>query len=179
MTTTPFNNDVLASGALPDLRALVFEPVSPRYRLVNLTLVGLIFGFMLGVLAGLYFQPFVSLPEELYTLLPVLMTVALLVGVSLLLYHYFADPLIGFSLRAQDITLKCGLFFRKITTQPILRVQHVALKQGPVDRLAGLAKLQAFSAGGAMHTFAIPGLPHEQALSIRQFILDHKDLDAK
>lgn len=179
MTSTPFNNDLLDSGTLPDLRELVFEPVSPRYRRVNLTLVGLIFGFLLGVLAGLYFQPFVALPEGLYAVLPVLMTVALVVGISLLLYHYFADPLIGFSLRAQDITLKRGLFFRNITTQPILRVQHVALKQGPVDRFAGLAKLQVFSAGGSMHTFSVPGLPHEQALSIRQFILDHKDLDAK
>ena len=89
--------------------------------------------------------------------------------------HFFADPLIKYALREQDLSLQSGLVFRSLSCQPILRVQHVELKRGPIDRKVGLAKLQVFSAGGALHTFEIPGLPIEDAESIRQFIISHKD----
>ncbi|QDP03078.1 PH domain-containing protein [Thalassotalea sp. PS06] len=89
-------------------------------------------------------------------------------------YQWFAEPMKAYALREQDLSYKSGLFFRKVITQPIARIQHVELKRGPLDRRFELAKLQVFSAGGAMHTFEIPGLELKNAQSIRQFILSHK-----
>jgi len=70
-----------------------------------------------------------------------------------------------------------GLIFKKTVTQPILRIQHIELKQGPIDRKLKLANIQAFSAGGATHTFEIPGLEIKKAEALRQFVLDHKDMN--
>ena len=104
----------------------------------------------------------------------ILMGVAILASVSLI-YVFFADKKKSYALRELDLHYTSGLIFRKTVSQPILRVQHVELKRGPVDRKTGLAKLQVFSAGGALHTFEIPGLPVADAEAIRQFIISHKD----
>jgi membrane protein YdbS with pleckstrin-like domain len=92
-------------------------------------------------------------------------------------YTILSDKRKFYSLREQDLSYRSGLIFRKTVSQPMLRIQHVELKRGPIDRKVGLAKLQVFSAGGALHTFEIPGLPLETAENIRQFILDHKDVN--
>jgi membrane protein YdbS with pleckstrin-like domain len=60
--------------------------------------------------------------------------------------------------------------------QPLSRIQHIELKRGPLERSAGLATSHVYSAGGGAHTFEIPGLPVEQAQGLRQFILQHQDL---
>lgn len=83
-----------------------------------------------------------------------------------------------FALREQDLSYASGLIFKKVVTQPILRIQHIELKRGPVARKIGLASLQVFSAGGSLHTFEIPGLPLKTAEAIRHFILQHKDINA-
>ncbi len=90
-------------------------------------------------------------------------------------YKALADVRKFYALRDQDISFTSGVVFKKTVSQPILRIQHVELKRGPIDRKIGLAKLQVFSAGGAMHTFEILGLKLDDAESIRQYILSHKD----
>ena len=132
-----------------------------------------------GIVTAVRLQPLFTLPDALKTVYPLVAAVLLVLGAIWLCYHYLADQRIGYALREQDISLKRGLFFRKIVCQPILRVQHVQLKRGPLERMAGLATLQVFSAGGAMHTFEVPGLVLERAEQVRQFILDHKDLSAR
>jgi len=96
-------------------------------------------------------------------------------GLLSTLYSAKADVNKFYSVREQDISYCSGLFFKKTVTQPITRIQHVELKRGPIDRKIGLAKLQVFSAGGALHTFEIPGLLVTEAETLRQFILSHKD----
>lgn len=121
-------------------------------------------------------QPWINMSE---TFKNVLIITALIEGVFSILtaiYRNFADPKKGYNVREQDISYKSGLIFNKVVSQPILRIQHVELKRGPVDRKLGLAKLHVFSAGGAMHTFEIPGLSLNDAEHLRQFILSHKDL---
>jgi hypothetical protein len=93
-----------------------------------------------------------------------------------LIYHFIADPLKQYALREHDLNFQSGWIFRSLVSQPILRIQHIEIKRGPIERKAGLATLQVFSAGGVSHTFNIPGLEYEDAVSLRQFILDHKDL---
>lgn len=92
------------------------------------------------------------------------------------IYHYFADPKKKYAIREHDIHFQTGWIFQKRTSQPIMRIQHIEIERGPIERKAGLATLQVFSAGGANHTFEIPGLVHEKAIELRQFILDHKDV---
>ena len=174
-----FSNTVVSADQLPSLDTLVYEPLSPRYRTLNLAIAAAIFITLLVVVNFIRFQPFVTLPEGLLFAWPVVTTGLLALWGLLSVYHWLADPLLQFSLREQDLSVHKGLIFRSITCQPVLRIQHIELKRGPLERLAGLATLQVFSAGGAGHTFEIPGLPVAQAQKIRQFILDHKDVGAR
>ena len=128
-------------------------------------------------LTALRIQPFFDLPEELLTLYPVIAASISSLGVLILIYQFYADPLKQYALREQDIHYRHGLIFNNVISQPILRIQHVEIKRGPIERIAGLASIQVFSAGGAMHTFEIPGLKEATAQSIRSFILSHGDLN--
>ncbi|NVK10809.1 MAG: PH domain-containing protein [Gammaproteobacteria bacterium] len=86
-----------------------------------------------------------------------------------------ADPRKAYLLREHDCSYRRGIIFKKNTTQPIVRIQHVEINQGPLERKYQLASLAVYSAGGSAHTFMIPGLDHERAKAMRQFILSHKE----
>lgn len=174
-----FSNQVIDPASLPPFMDLPTEPVSPRYRVLNLALIAGGAALLLLVLSVLRWQPWLALPSHWQSAYPLLVTVIAGVASVLFGYHWLADKRIRFCVREQDLVLQKGLIFKQIACQPILRVQHIELKRGPFERLAGLATLQVFSAGGAMHTFEIPGLPLAQAQQLRQFILNHKELDAK
>ncbi len=174
-----FSNEPVSPCQLPDAREVETNPISPRFRMINLVTVGVVFSFLCMVFSIAHVQPWLPIPKQLHSIYPFAVSIAAFIGVWSFVYHWFADPLIRYAIRQQDLILQKGLIFRNVTCQPILRIQHIELKRGPLDRAAGLAKLQVFSAGGSAHTFEIPGLPVAQALQLRQFILDHKDLDAR
>lgn len=179
MESVAFSNQQVPSGNLPAIENQVFEPLSPAYRKLNLTLTVVIFVGLALLVSAIRFQPFAELPEPLVFAYPIILSVILSIGVLSFLYHWFADKRINYALREQDLSLQKGLFFRSLSCQPVLRIQHIELKRGPLERMAGLAKLQVFSAGGAGHTFEIPGLGVAEAQKIRQFILAHKDVGAR
>ncbi|AUC89351.1 hypothetical protein CW735_15105 [Alteromonas sp. MB-3u-76] len=177
--TGGFSNEPLSQDDLPALEALPLTPVSKKYRLINLGVSATITLLILSVITTGRYQTFFSIPDELKRIFPYVFAVVAILGVLWFTYHFFADKKIKFAVREQDISKQSGLVFRQLSCQPILRVQHVELKRGPLARWAGLASLQVFSAGGEMHTFEIPGLEVDDANRIRQFILDHKDVSAR
>jgi len=170
-----FSNQPLKTSILPNLADLNFEDLSPKYAksrfIVNIII------FSLIVIAALILQSFDLSPFTDNVTTGYLITLVF-AGLTLLLsiYLFFADQHKYYALREQDLSYASGLIFKKIVTQPILRIQHIELKRGPIARKIGLANLQVFSAGGALHTFEIPGLPLKTAEKIRQFILQHKDI---
>lgn len=174
-----FSNQQIVHGSLPLLEQQKLNPISPKYRTINLCIAALVTLLLLSVVSTLRFQSWFSLPDNLVFAYPFVAAAVVGLGVVWFIYHYFADTKIKYAVREQDISKESGLIFRGLFCQPILRVQHVEVKRGPFDRWAGLAKLQVFSAGGEMHTFEIPGLPLTQAQQLRQFILDHKDVSAR
>jgi membrane protein YdbS with pleckstrin-like domain len=170
------NNELALSRVSTEDMKLI--SLSPKYRQINLAW-GLCFGVLLTLIFTLATNGvFFDLPEDLKA--HVAWGYAFIAAITLwdLLYHYFADPIKQYVLREHDLNYQSGLVFRTLVSQPILRIQHIEIKRGPIERRAGLATLQVFSAGGVSHTFIIPGLTHETAIALRQFILDHKDLAA-
>lgn len=170
-----FTNNAVA---LPEIsiHELPLTPVSPKYRIINIAL-NILFTVLailaLGIVDAAVFaqRPLWLLENNIFLYVAILFLSFLSIT-----YHYFADPIVQYAIREQDIHFQAGLFFRKLVSQPILRVQHIELKRGPIERKAGLATLQVFSAGGVSHTFEIPGLDYEKAISLRKFIINHKDL---
>lgn len=171
-----FSNIEIAQEDVPKLQALSYtelsEKYAPTHRLVSLVTTVI----MMLILVFISYQPFIDVPENVVSTLQYPIWGIGTLGLIVSLYHSLADPKKRYALREQDISYQSGLVFRKTVSQPILRVQHVELKRGPIDRKVGLANLQVFSAGGAMHTFEIPGLAVDTAEDIRQFILAHKDI---
>jgi membrane protein YdbS with pleckstrin-like domain len=89
-------------------------------------------------------------------------------------FRYAAARAIAYAVREHDVIVRSGVFWKRETVQPILRIQHVERAQGPLDKRFGLAKLKLFSAGTGHSTFEIPGLDAETALRIQSFLLEHK-----
>lgn len=170
------HNQVIPSSELTPFRSLVTEEVSERYRTLNITFTATLAALVFTLVSVVRFQPFFSIPDEPKFALFIISIVVLVLGTVKVIYHYFADRLIRYCVREHDVVLYKGLIFRKIVCQPILRIQHVDIHKGPIERLAGLATVQVYSAGGSAHALAIPGLPEDVAQSIRQFVLEHKDL---
>ena len=176
MQNIPFSNANVPLADLPDVEQFDWQALSPRYMPINamlnllVTLVLLIIWFvseytLLSAITADY-QPLASWVMLGLIALSVLYNV----------YGIFADQRVAYALREHDVGFRWGLLFRHTVIQPLTRIQHIELKRGPLERSAGLATLQVFSAGSGTYTFAIPGLPIERAQGLRQFILRHQDL---
>lgn len=163
-------------SALPEHDNLSLNPVQQRY----LALRKRVYWGMFLLAATLHLTAFcVSWLGgfEFYSLPPVWIFSWVITCLFLLfaLYVTKSDPIKAYALREHDISFKTGLIFRRLVTQPIVRIQHVELKQGPLERRYNIAALVAFSAGGASHTFEIPGLDLVEAEQMRQYILSHRE----
>ncbi|MFK7810693.1 MAG: PH domain-containing protein [Saprospiraceae bacterium] len=76
----------------------------------------------------------------------------------------------GYSLREKDILYRKGVIFKSTTAIPFNRVQHVEIKQGPIERYFGLHTLEVYTAGGESSDLSIPGLQGETAQQMKTFI---------
>ncbi len=178
MSKDEFSNHPITPEELPQINSQSFTPLSNTYIKVNL-MCRLIFWLMVvSALLILYWQPWVALPRPLEVYLPQIQLTAGVFGLLSSVYGILADKNKGYAIREHDFSYGSGVIFQSVVSQPILRIQHVQFKHGPVDRHFGLASLEIFSAGGAMHTFAIPGLPEKKAREIRSYVLTHSDIAA-
>jgi membrane protein YdbS with pleckstrin-like domain len=175
MQTKTFTNNAIEVETLPSVSELSSSPLDKQYRINNRLISAGATILLTAITAVLVYQPSV-LSELAYSehATYIVITVFFLGGCHLL-YRTLADPLKSYALREKDISYTSGLIYRKTVTQPLRRIQHVEVQQGPIDRYTGLAKLQVFSAGGVSYTFAIPGLKREKAMQLRQHILQHKE----
>lgn len=171
-----FSNSSLSLEQIPALREIETQGLSEKYRPTNILFNIILFATLMLIVSAIFFQPFFKVPDNVFRIYPYMMSVLGALGVLIPVFHFFADPIKRYALREQDLSFTSGLIFRKTVCQPILRIQHIEVKRGPIERMVGLASIQVFSAGGAVHTFEIPGLEADVAQQIRQFILDHKDV---
>jgi len=176
MSELEFCNENVAVSSLPEFQAQSLTPLHQHYYQANFVIRLCVTALLLVIAAGVKFQPFFTIEPGLDKLLLVLLIAITSIGSLSIIYGYFSDRAKGYAIRDLDITFASGVIFKKLVTQPLLRLQHIELKRGPVERKVGLATIQVFSAGGAMYTFELPGLTLEEATNLRQFILDHKDV---
>jgi uncharacterized protein len=76
------------------------------------------------------------------------------------------------------LALVRGRWWRTETRVPITRVQHLDLRRGPLENLAGLATLVVHTAGTRLNAVAIAGLDQRDAEQLRDRLarqLDHDD----
>ena len=68
-----------------------------------------------------------------------------------------------------DVDLYHGVFVKKRVLVPLVRVQHVQTKQGPILRAHGLATVTISTAG---ESFEIPGLAEADAAALRDRVAE-------
>lgn len=72
----------------------------------------------------------------------------------------------GYAERADDLLVRHGLMFRRLSIVPYGRMQFVDVTAGPLERLFGLATVQLHTAAAASDA-KIPGLPAAEAARLR------------
>jgi uncharacterized protein len=85
---------------------------------------------------------------------------------------------VSYRVDADGLEIRSGVYFRSVTTVPKSRVQHTDVSQGPLQRKFGLATLTVHTAGTENAEVALPGLPHDVALLIRDHLLPGNTADA-
>ncbi len=81
-------------------------------------------------------------------------------------------------LDAQSLGVRRGHMWQSESQVPVSRVQHLDLRRGPLERMAGLATLIVHTAGSRMNTVAVAGLAQADAERLRDRLarqLDHDD----
>ncbi|TMB91526.1 MAG: hypothetical protein E6J45_05570 [Chloroflexi bacterium] len=72
----------------------------------------------------------------------------------------------GYAERDEDLVVKRGLLFRRVSVVPYGRMQFIDVTAGPIDRLFGLATVQLHTAAAATDA-RIPGLLRADADQLR------------
>lgn len=76
-------------------------------------------------------------------------------------------------LREQDINLQRGFLFWKMVSVSINRIQHLEVRQGPIERRFGLATLVIYTAGTQGSDLKVPGLTLAKAQQLKTKLLDN------
>lgn len=83
----------------------------------------------------------------------------------------------GYHMGADELRVARGWLFRTDTIVPFVRVQHIDVGQGPVERWYGLSHLVVHTSGTHNSTVTLPGLRSDQAASMRETIRRHIQTD--
>lgn len=78
----------------------------------------------------------------------------------------------SYAIRADDVVARYGVVWRVTRSIPRVRVQHVDVSSGPVDRALGLVQVSLHVAGSLGPVLTIPGLAPADAEAIREALLE-------
>jgi hypothetical protein len=151
----------------PDISKITFKAIDKAFLKVILIHVFLVFGLLF---VGLFFLVKHEIKDEFPEFYPYFF-----LGLFVVFMLVLALKLVGFkkrkyAVREKDISYKSGVFFKKMTTVPFTRIQHIEVDEGPVSRLFKLASLSVFTAGDSSDDLEINGIKKETALEIKEFI---------
>ena len=111
---------------------------------------------------------FYGLPS---TAVPVLALIALVFAPQRIYRH------LGYRLGDRLLQVVRGWMFHSDTIVPFVRVQHMDVTRGPLDKMFGTATLVIHTAGTHNSIVTVPGLPPERAEEIREIIREHVRTD--
>jgi uncharacterized protein len=79
----------------------------------------------------------------------------------------------GYQIGEDRLRIVRGYLFYSDTVVPFGRIQHMDVDQGPIERRYNLGTFSAHTAGTHGSTIVLPGLPHADALALRERIRDY------
>ena len=151
----------------PSITDVNFTPIHKKYLKVILWNVVLIFSV---ILAGLFLADYFNVFEEISSYVSFFYMAFTLVFISIILIKFWGFKKRKYAVREKDISYKSGILFKKQTTVPFSRIQHLEIDEGPISRFFKLASLSVFTAGDSSDDLVIKGMSKKTALEIKEFI---------
>ncbi|NTW39537.1 MAG: PH domain-containing protein [Cellulomonadaceae bacterium] len=148
-----------APGSAFDPVGVQWQQVSPRLTAVRLISLGMVLvlpfagGVVAAALSGL---------AGLWVIPGVVAAIGLWIG--LLIPRQVRA--VGYAERDGDLLIRKGVMMRSLVVVPYGRMQSVDVQAGPLDRWAGVARVQLHTASPGSDA-AIPGLPPAEASRLR------------
>jgi len=96
----------------------------------------------------------------------------LLLVFVMLIYTRYWFAVYHYSLSEIGLKIYKGLFWQQQQMVPRNRVQHIDITTGPLERRYQLSKLIIHTAGTRNATVTLPGLLHQNAVDLRQELLN-------
>lgn len=93
--------------------------------------------------------------------------ILLLLLLNTFIYPFFEYAQWKYVITKDKIEFSEGIYFTKTTVIPIVRVQHIKIKEGPINKLFKLADVDIHTAGGAHE---IPNLDIKKAREIGEYL---------
>lgn len=145
-------------GDYPDVTELVGprRTLEPRIRTVWIIQSG-ISATLLGLVTGVAFA---LLPVGGAWVGAAVFTALFLLGVVFAVLRYRSW---SYEVREDSLYLERGVVTRVRTVVPYVRIQHVDVSRGPLERVFGLATTVVYTAGSRGADVSIPGLTPERA----------------
>ena len=160
-----FENEPVSD--FPNITEIIFKSISKKFLKVILLNVSFLFCI---ILIGLILADYFNLFEELGDYFNLFYGAYIVVFSLVILLNFLGFKKRKYALREKDISYKSGIFFKKLTTVPFSRVQHIEIDEKPISRLFGLASLSVYTAGDSSDDLVIKGITKEIASQIKEFI---------
>ena len=117
-----------------------------------------------------------AIADTAYSGLPVIL-VPLLALISLTMAPQRIYARLGYRLSERLMQVVRGWLFHTDTIVPFVRVQHIDVTRGPVEKMFGVATLVVHTAGTHNSIVTVPGLSPDRAAEIRDIIREHVRTD--
>lgn len=162
---TPFTNEVIQIDSLPKYEEAEMTPIQREYltvMVINFLITFLVLG---GLVTAFTFLP--DIQDSRWYIIGGYMVIMIIL--------YFLQMLTfskrSYAMRERDIIYRHGIISTKTTIIPFIRIQHIALNEGFVDRYYKLAQLQIYTAGGSTSDLKLSGLLKEDAEKMKSVIM--------
>ena len=171
-TAAPPPTDPFAHDALNAAEGL--HPVDPAYTHVLRAAIAL---NLLPVAIGATIVDFLVIPQidGPYGLLTVAAWLLAIIAVVTIPARRVARW--GYKIGEGQLRVARGWLFRTDTIVPFVRVQHIDVGQGPIERWFGLSHLVVHTSGTHNSTVTLPGLHADLAAAMRETIRRHIQTD--
>ena len=149
------------------------QPVEPGYR--NVLRVRTLILWLTLTAGALAFDRIALAETRLAWLVPGLFAVLTALAVVVLPNRTYRR--LRYRLTGRLLQVMRGWMVHSDTVVPLVRVQHLDVVRGPLEKMFGTATLVVHTAGTLNSTVTVPGLAPELAAEIRDVIRDHVRTD--
>lgn len=162
-----FTNIQIEIDQLPKLENVSLKNVEKRY--IYILFFNITIGFIIPLIA-LIISGILSNFEGWWSYFIMIVTAIILIYAFTLFYTFLSFPRRQYAMRENDIVYAEGLLFNKLTTVPLVRIQHTEISRSFLERKLNLSTLKIYTAGATGSDLKIGGLNKDEAEKINTFL---------